>query len=379
MSYQTIYPDIPRIDAHTHVGRRPVETVWADLKAVRDKAKADSGITIALQIDLDGGVQRQWVQDPVAGIAKLKQHPGIIGCLSDSKPAQGLKASSPDDAQRWLDAGYCGWKWHWNAEFNGGSKAKYGLINDPYFRPYFDALEAAGMPLMCLHLEAPWGDIKAQQAALRSVMDRHPDLIVVQAHFGAQRWGSLADHAKVFDAHPNFYRDISTTAQHLSLFAGPDESREFFIKYSDRLLYGTDNICSHRADEAVPVRGWALKYERQAQWLETAGPVPSQGIGKLGPRTPEHIPGLNLPRAALEAIYWRNAVRIIPHVREAMIALGYSLPTGEVPKPGTPTPRAQRLIEFLPRLKPADIDTLSQEQRAGVSSQLARLGLGGSK
>jgi hypothetical protein len=59
-----------------------------------------------------------------------------------------------------------------------------------------------------------------------------------------------------------------------------------------------------------------------------------------------------------------------------MIALGYSLPTGEVPKPvqpGTPTPRAQRLIGLLPNVTPADIASVGADARAPLRGQVARL------
>ena len=380
--YQTQYPDIPAFDVHQHFGRQGNDSIWPQLEAYRVEVLKTTGRDIAMGVDLDGGVMRGWVQDPVAGLARIKAKTNgrVLGTLSDAKPLRQLKASSPGDVDKWLERGFCGWKWHCQALFNGGRSAEHGLVNDPYFAPYYRAMESVGMPLLCLHLEAPWGDPKAQRAALRQVMDRHPDLIVVQAHFGMQRWGTLKEHAAVFDAHPNFYRDISTTSNRLALWSEPAEAREFFIKYADRLLFGTDNIVSHKTAE-VPVKRWAGVRAFQFEWLETANQLDPTKIWNTQKQA-DAVPGLNLPRSALEKIYWQNAARIIPHVREGMAALGYSLPTGEIPKPvqpGTLTPRAQRLIEFLPRLKPADIDTLSQEQRSGVSSQLARLGLGGSK
>jgi hypothetical protein len=254
MSYRTIYPEMPRVDSHTHlVGRYQSEDVWPAIEAMRAKTLAQCGADVAAFVELDGGKLKSWNHQTAEGIERVKRGNGrIIPTLADYRPSQGLNASTPGDIKKWLDEGYCGYKWHWGSEFNG-PKSKYGLINDPYFTPFFAAMESAGMPLMCLHLEAPWGDPKKQQAALRSVMDRHPDLVVIQAHFGAQRWGTLADHAAVFDAHPNFHRDISTTAQHLSLFSEPDEAREFFVRYADRLLWGTDNMSPFKSGSAIPV------------------------------------------------------------------------------------------------------------------------------
>ena len=152
----------------------------------------------------------------------------------------------------------------------------------------------------------------------------------------------------------------------------------FFIKYADRLLWGTDNINSHRLAEKINIDRRTTKYMLQFQWLETAGPVPSKGIGKSQPRTPDMLPGLNLPRDALEKIYWLNAVRLVPHVREAMAALGHREPVGKPEKPEPEaTPRAQRLGVLLPRVTERDILSLSAADRAVVERELTRLGLGG--
>ena len=374
--FRTQYPDIPRVDSHTHlVGRYQSEDVWPAIEAMRAKTLAECGADVATFIELDGGKLKSWNHQPAEGIERVKRGGGrVIPTLADYRPAQGLKASTPGDVKRWLDAGYCGWKMHWNAEFNGGPRAKYGLISDPYFTPFFAALEAAGMPLMCLHLDAPWGDGKKQRAALRAVMDRHPDLVVIQAHFGAQRWGTLAEHAAVFDAHPNFHRDISTTGQNLALWADHDEAREFFIRYADRLLWGTDNMSPFKAGSKVPVDRLVTKMIRQFEWLETAGPVSTDGIGAGTARTPETGPGMNLSRESLQKIYWLNAVRLVPHVREAMAALGHREPVGAPEKPAPEaTQRAQRLGVLLPRVTERDILSLSAAGRAAVRTEVQRI------
>jgi hypothetical protein len=274
-------------------------------------------------------------------------------------------------------AGWCGWKWHCDPAFNGGTRAAHPLYDDPYFTPYYTALASAGLPLVCLHFGAPLGNNIAQRDALARVMDRHPELVVIQAHFGiARSWGDLDEHGRFFERYPNLYRDLSVTAQHVSYLWSPAEFRGFCTAYADRLLYATDLILDHRQPGALFPKRATTKYALQFEWLETANAVTTQGIGKRTPRTPETTDGLSLPRSALEAIYWRNAVRIIPHVRDAMAALGYSLPTGEVPKPvqpGTPTPRAQRLIGFLPNVTPADIASVDAEARAPLRGQVDRL------
>lgn len=376
--YQTRYPDLPRVDIHTHVGRRLTDDGPEMVLSLRDSVHARCGADMALWIDLDGGVQRNWVQDVDAGFARIARlgKGRILPTISDSKPLQQLRAATPDQiASRAKQV--TGWKWHCDPAFNGGTRAAHGLYDDPYFTPYYAAMERAGMPLLCLHFGAPLGNGWQQRDALRRVMDRHPDLIVIQAHFGAARtWGDLDDHAKAFEQHPNLYRDLSTTAQHVDAVWSGKEFAAFCTQYSDRLLYATDLILDHRGGQLYPQRA-VTKYALQFEWLETANRVPTKGIGKLSARTPEFIPGLNLPKAALENIYYRNAVRLIPHVREAMQALGYQVGLGlPTPEPGKLTARAQRLVDFLPRIKPADIASMSAAQRAELNAQLTRIGAG---
>jgi hypothetical protein len=116
----------------------------------------------------------------------------------------------------------------------------------------------------------------------------------------------------------------------------------------------------------------AQRYALASEWLETANVIEKQGINK--PRAPEPTLGLNLPREALEKIYWQNAVRLVPHVRDAMAALGYALPVGTPEKPAPEaTPRAQRLGVMLPRVTERDILSLSEADRAAVRTEIQRI------
>lgn len=374
--FKTKYPKMPIVDMHCHFGRRLTDDGFAMVLGLR-KAVADKcGSDMALWIDLDGGIQKNWNQDVPGGLARINRlgQGRIIGTLADYRPAQSLKAATPDQLVSLKEKGFCGWKWHWQAAFNGGRNAPHGLLDDPYFTPYYAAMEAAGMPLVALHVEAPWGDSNAQRNSLRRVMDRYPDLTVIHAHFGIQRWpGLLAEQAKMFDEHPNYYRDISVTAQHAAYLWTAKELREFFTQYADRLLYGTDLITSHRAgDKLIPERA-VTKYALQFEWLETANRIPTKGIGKLQQRSPEFMDGMNLPVEVLEKIYWKNAARLIPHVREALIDLGYILAVE--PKPSEVTWRAKRLLEFLPKVQPADIASMSTDQLSAVKIECNRLNI----
>jgi hypothetical protein len=115
------------------------------------------------------------------------------------------------------------------------------------------------------------------------------------------------------------------------------------------------------------------KYRVHFAWLENDGQIEMEGVGSFNPHAPESTPGLNLPRAALENIYYRNAVRLIPHVREAMQALGYSVASDPEKPAAEATPRAQRLGVLLPRVTERDILSLSAADRAAVRTEVQRI------
>jgi predicted TIM-barrel fold metal-dependent hydrolase len=211
---------------------------------------------------------------------------------------------------------------HWG-DYNKNGGPLYYWIDDPYFDPSFAKMEEIGMPLTSLHLEGGWiepgtGPAK-QRAALVRVMERHPNLVVVHAHKGAQRWTNLAEHADIFDRFPNYHRDISTTIQH-TYKEDYNALRNFFIKYADRLLYGTDKMEIGDAD----VSRIARLYCSQFEFYETDNMVKTGYCGVTDDKTPEYSKGLNLPREVLEKIYYKNALRVYPQLVPYLSNVGYS-------------------------------------------------------
>jgi len=81
------------------------------------------------------------------------------------------------------------------------------------------------------------GDILASRDR---VIERHPKLRVVGAHFGCMEY-DVKEVAKRMDAYPNFAVDTSGPARIIDM-ARQDRQvvREFFDAYADRILYGSD-------------------------------------------------------------------------------------------------------------------------------------------
>ena len=85
----------------------------------------------------------------------------------------------------------------------------------------------------------------------------------------------------------------------------PEKSREFFIRYQDRIIFGTDMPASERM------------YRSYFRFLETFDEdlVPPDYDGTFG-RYRWTVSGIGLGKDVLKKIYHQNALRIIPGLKE---------------------------------------------------------------
>jgi predicted TIM-barrel fold metal-dependent hydrolase len=134
--------------------------------------------------------------------------------------------------------------------------------------------------------------------ARNRVFARHPKTTFIALHV-ANHPEDLDDASSVLDAYPNVV--VETGARQGELGRQPRRAREFFLKYQERILFGTD---------AVPSEGL---YRRWFRFFETADEhfdywrAPAQGRWKIS--------GLDLPREVLAKVYAANAERVIPATR----------------------------------------------------------------
>jgi predicted TIM-barrel fold metal-dependent hydrolase len=102
--------------------------------------------------------------------------------------------------------------------------------------------------------------------------------------------------------YPNLNVDLATTPAFLHP-VGRENLRDFMVEYADRILFGTD----------AP----GGRYKRYFDFLETDKVLPS------GVKGEHKVRGLALPVEVLEKIYFRNAMRIYPRVKDVLKKLGY--------------------------------------------------------
>jgi predicted TIM-barrel fold metal-dependent hydrolase len=133
------------------------------------------------------------------------------------------------------------------------------------------------------------------------IVARHPGTTFIGAHVASSA-EDLGRVAGWLDKYPNLNVDIA--ARIAELGRQPFTARKFIIKYADRVLFGTDG-------PRDPVRlayHWRFMETSDEYFPYAENDFPPQGFWR--------IYGINLPPDVLEKVYWRNAARLVPGVKE---------------------------------------------------------------
>jgi len=314
---KTNYPDIPRIDVHTHAAN-DYETIQKYLD-VRDILLSDYSIDLAMWINLSSGNSPITNIDSVALLSQNR----MLCAYGDYKAARGLK-HKPEDLELKRDQGFIGYKIWYGPYYRVLKEGEKGFpyVDDPANEPMFAKMEELGILAASLHIadpngpfgnRTPWCEDPVEYwreiTGFYNILSKHPDLKVVAAH-GA--WlvcqDAQIDYLRfLLSTFPNFNVDLAATFQYFNM-VNSENLRDFMIEYADRILFGTD-IGRWEADEETKNR--ALAYMRCFRILETDELVNGSFFGD------EPINGLNLPREVLEKIYYKNALRLYPHLSES--------------------------------------------------------------
>jgi predicted TIM-barrel fold metal-dependent hydrolase len=108
-------------------------------------------------------------------------------------------------------------------------------------------------------------------AARDRVMEKHPSLTVVGAHYGSHEY-DLAEVAERFDRYPNYRVDTSGRLGDLALRTAEDRDgvRDFHRRYADRILWGIDWVMSQPLSGRPKVVDALLdRYDRERRFYET--------------------------------------------------------------------------------------------------------------
>jgi len=228
-------------------------------------------------------------------------------------------------------------------------KGKLVMIDNPRFDPILDFLAKNHIPLiahlgehknswlplekmtvkgnrdyaaahpdeyMYLHPERP--SYEDYINARDHMLEKHRDLIFIGAHLGSLEW-SVDELAKRLDSFPNMAVDMAERVSHLQYqtIHNWKKVHDFFIKYQDRILYGTDmrrNAMDIVNEKITTPEG--LKKHAHEVWLRHWKYFTTDEKMQV-PKVQGEFRGLKLPREVIDKIYFQNAQKWISGITKA--------------------------------------------------------------
>lgn len=228
---------------------------------------------------------------------------------------------------------------------------KLVMIDDPGFDPVFEHVRALGVTLIghlgeprnCwlpldemttnndrsyfrehpqyhMFLQPQMPSYEAQIAARDNRLVRTAGLRFDGAHLASLEW-SVERLAAFLDAYPGAVVDMAarmTNLQYQSV-RERDKMRDFFIKYQDRVLYGSDLTFGADSDPAE------FRQEAHATWQSDWNYMATREISHVDDIEAD-VMGLQLPRGVIDKIFWLNARRTFfsPRAASAAVTAGLS-------------------------------------------------------
>lgn len=315
-------PAYPVIDVHNHLGGGSRTLTDERVKRYLQHMD-DAGVQTV--VNLDGG----WGKKLKETIAALDQaHPGrfITFALIDLNgfDEEGWTTRETSQLRQSFEAGASGLKFHKSLGLSYRDRHGELLgIDDSRLDPIWALCAEMNRPVM-IHTADPaafftpldrynerwhelndhpnwlfFGDKYPSREELleqrNRAIARHPNTTFIGAHFGNSP-EDLESVGRWLDQYPNFFVDIDARISELG--RQPYSCRRFFIKYQDRIMFGTDT--TPRAD------AYRLYYrfmETDDEYFDTAESHHRQGFW--------NIYGIFLPDPVLEKIYHSNARRVL--------------------------------------------------------------------
>ena len=322
--FTTRYPDIPRIDVHTHCSDT-LENGFKKYLQIRDSVKLIYQADIAM-----------WINLTQNDVNRAMQNTGgrMLSAFSSYRPAQtSIEYFNPIDIEKFKKDGYIGYKiWYGPSYRQEPALVKYPYVDDPANEKAFSLLESQGVFLTSLHIADPNGPFEwrtnwaadpveywREIIGLERVLNRHPNLNIVVAHgFWLMTQDAQLDFLRyILDTYPKCNLDISATINYANL-PSYDNLRDFYLTYQDRLFWSMDVSVSANQSSLSYIIKFAGDWFR---FLET-----DDVFGENLTNNKKPMKGLNLPREVLEKLYYKNAIRLYPEkLKESMKRLGYQV------------------------------------------------------
>jgi len=151
---------------------------------------------------------------------------------------------------------------------------------------------------MYLHPEYPSYEVIIQSRD--HLLEKHPNLKFIGAHLGSMEW-NVDEIAKRLDKFPNMSVETAERFGQLQYQSIQDWQKvhDFFIKYQDRIMYGTDLVDNlSMAPEEIKKHAHEL-WIRDWKYFTTGDSLQSPFVNKK-------FKGLQLPKIVIDKIYYTN-------------------------------------------------------------------------
>lgn len=140
-------------------------------------------------------------------------------------------------------------------------------LDDPRLMAVYAVMQRLGRILICHPGSGPVYARRDGAARVRRVLEAFPTLRVVVAHCGAFEYG---DYEAVGEAFPNVWFDTAMNCVHDTVFPRSCPGRDFFLRFQDRVVFGSDfpNIPYPYESQVEALRALHLGADVEAKLFE---------------------------------------------------------------------------------------------------------------
>ena len=325
---------IKKIDAHVHLHTKNNNLV--------EQAKNDNFQLIT--INTDAG-DCSWVDTQLElAKAQAQNHPDAVRfavtfCLDGWDEPEWVNNTLQTIKQRISEGGIAVKVWKNIGMVFRDKKGEMVMIDNPKFDPIFKYLTENNIPVyghlgepkncwmplekmtsksdlnyftahpqyhMYLHPELP--SYEEQIDARDHMLEKNPNLTFIGCHLASLEW-SVDELADFLDRFPNASVDMAERMVHFFYQTVNDHEKvsAFFLKYQDRLLYGTD------LSEGEHSNAEELKKRCHETWLFDWTYFTSDEKLTNPELLDGQFPGLKLPKDVIDKIYFGNASKIFSY------------------------------------------------------------------
>lgn len=318
-------PKFPAIDAHTHFGSL---VLGDDYESKYDMAKTVEimkGYGLKHVINLDG----MWGKELDRMLKQIHPYEDFVinfGTLDVSRLDEAdFESYVQKTIKQSVEKGIKGLKFWKNISLVlKDREGKYIPINDSRLKVIWETAAQNKLPVL-IHIADPvaffkpidryneryeelqahpdWSFCSSELYSFNELMEMQENLIAgnpnttfIVAHGGSYS-ENLGRVAGWLDKYPNMYIDFAERIAEAG--RQPYTSRKFFIKYQDRILFGTD---------ATPLN---INYHNNYRFLETYDEYFDYSDNEIPPQGRWKIYGIGLEDDVLEKIYYKNAEKVL--------------------------------------------------------------------